>query len=281
MMSRGSYLSVKLRLAAVLFAGLVLAGCAGRGQPESDRVVTQTSLDDRPAEMVSVFFGLDNALPPRSRLLWRGAPGKDGLPVTFSRRVEGPIDADSFSVVTRSGVRLHPDYATLAPADAPSEGHTVLLIGEMGDDPADPPVKVEMTGSLALAGGADARGMTTAVTPLAEGPTLVLAYSRAPVTNESERWPGVRQVVVVVWAGGVRRLPGVDAEAHRLGYVVTTGQGPVSPIGLGDVEDNDNYEHLYLDTQAKLVSVSMLADRVMDPRDDPNPQTRVDVALEK
>ena len=65
----------------------------------------RTSLDDQPPRMVSAFFGLDNDLP-RRRL--RSMPGLDGMPVTFSRRVEGPIETAAFTVVTRSGARHQP-----------------------------------------------------------------------------------------------------------------------------------------------------------------------------
>ena len=50
------------------------------------------------------------------------------------------------------------------------------------------------------------------------------------------------------------------------------------PIALGNLGDGDNYEHLYLDTEANLLRVSMKGGLLMDPRADPNPVTSVEVA---
>ncbi len=47
----------------------------------------------------------------------------------------------------------------------------------------------------------------------------------------------------------------------------------IVPVG-----DGDNYEHLYLDTEANLLRVSMKGGLLMDPRADPNPATSVEVA---
>ena len=235
----------------------------------------RTSLDDQPPQMVGALFGLDNDLP-RRRL--RSMPGLDGMPVTFSRRVEGPIKPAAFTVITRSGARHQPSVATTRPANEAAKRHTVLLIGELGDEPDDPPVKVEVTGHLALAGGADAHGLSVAVTPLANGPSLVLAYVANPGKIEGKHPPGTKQIIVVVWAGGVRPMPGVKHENHRLGYSVETTDGDVLPIDVGNLGDRDNYEHLYLDTDSKPLRVSMKGGLLIDPRDDPNPATSVEVA---
>jgi len=226
----------------------------------------RTSLDGQPPRMVSAFFGLDNALR-----------GRDGMPVTFSRRVEEPIEPAAFTVVTRSGARHQPSVATTRPANEAAKRHTVLLIGELGDEPDDPPVKVEVSGHLALAGGADAHGLSVAVTPLADGPSLVLAYVANPGKIEGKHPPGTKQIIVVVWAGGVRPMPGVKHENHRLGYSVETTDGDVLPIDVGNLGDRDNYEHLYLDTDSKPLRVSMKGGLLIDPRDDPNPTTSIEV----
>jgi hypothetical protein len=200
------------------------------------------------------------------------------MPVTFSRRVEEPIEPAAFTVVTRSGKRLQPSFATTRPANDAAKRHTVLLIGELGDEPDDPPVKVEVTGHLALAGGDDARGLSVEVTPLADGPSLVLAYAVRPGKIEGDYPPETRQVIVVVWAGGVRPMSGVTHENHRLGYSVATADGEVVPIAVGGLGDRDNYEHLYLDTEASVLRVSMKSGLLMDPRGDSNPDTTVEVA---
>jgi hypothetical protein len=152
------------------------------------------------------------------------------------------------------------------------------MIGELGNEPDDPPVKVEVTGNLALSGGADAKGLSVEVTPLEDGPFLALAYATSPEEAGGDPPAGTKQVIVVVWAGGVRRLPGVSAEDHRQGYSVKTVDGDVVPIGIGNLGDGDNYEHLYIDTATRPLVVSMASGLVMDPRDDPNPETSVEVA---
>jgi hypothetical protein len=137
---------------------------------------------------------------------------------------------------------------------------------------------VEMTGHLAVAGDADPLGLSVSVTPLADGPSLVLAFASDPAQIESDCPPQTRQIVVVVWAGGVRPLPGVTPADHRLGYSVATAAGDVVPMALGNLGDGDNYEHLCLDTVAIPLRASMRGGLLMDPRDDPNPATDVEIA---
>ena len=271
-------LAVGVFIAALGLIVLPGLGCALRQESMPTGVAERTTLDDHPPRMVSAFFGLDNALPRRAVFLWRSAPGKDGMPVTFSRRVEGPINPTAFTVVTRSGTRHHPSFATTRPANEVTERHTVLLIGELGDEPDDPPVKVEMTGHLALTGDVDAHGMSVSVTPLAHGPSLVLAYAMHPGKIEAHCPPETKQIIVVVWAGGVRPMPGVTRDDHRSGYTVTATDGDVAPIGLGNLGDGDNYEHLYLDTESRALRVSVQGGLLMDPRGDGNPVTSIEVA---
>jgi hypothetical protein len=258
------------RLVALVATSLV--GCARAAPPPF------TTLDDEPPRLVSAFFGLDHALPGNARWLCLEAPGADGMPVTFSRRVVGDVDPRAFTVRTRSGARLHPRCATTRPARSPSKDHTVLLIGELGHEPTDPPVEVEVTDTLALAGGVDAKGLKAPVIPLADGPTLVLALGLVPGAIPSDcPAPRTRALVVVVWAGGVTPAPGADDEAHRAGYQITTSAGTTKPFALGDLHDRDNYVHLCLDTAARPESVRFAPGILVDPRGDRNPETSVDV----
>ena len=50
----------------------------------------------------------------------------------------------------------------------------------------------------------------------------------------------------------------------------------MQPFGLGDV-GGDNYEHLFLDTKATPLRVSMKSGLLKDPRSDPNPATSVEI----
>lgn len=254
--------------------GLVVALMLAAGCTPPPRTV----LDTEPPRLVSAFFGLDHAMPREARALCLSAPGMDGMPVIFSRRVTGPIDADAFSVRTRSGRLLHPACATTKPADAVSERHTVLLIGELGREPDDPPVAVEVTGHLALTGGVDARGLASRVIPLADGPTLQLAFAAAPGALTSDCPAATRQIVVAIWAGGVRPAAGANQASHLAGYRVDTEAGVALPIALGDLDDRDNYVHLCLATTAPAVRVRFRAGVLVDPRGDLNPETAVSVS---
>ncbi len=265
-----------VRGAALTLVG-ALAGCAATLPPP-------TALDQQPPQLVSAFFGLDDSLPAQSIAICPEAPSKDGLPVTFSRRVLGSgirgarVDAAAFTVVSRSGQQKTPVCASLRPADGPGERHTVLLVGDFGDRLHDPPVKVLVTGHLPLEGGADGLGLAVDVTPLQAGPSIVLAMGYPGGGRDSGCPEGTRQVVEVVWSGGVVPGPGQTPESHREMYSVTTKAGEVKPIALGDVGDNDNYERLCLDTESPARRVSAAEGILQDPRGDLNPSTALTVA---
>lgn len=200
------------------------------------------------------------------------------MPVTFSRRVVGSIDPDAFTAHLRSGALRHPTCATTKPANGLSKDHTVLLIGDLGHEPDDPPVAVEVTGHLALAGGADGHGLTAPVIPLVAGPGLVLALGVRAGAIDSDCPAGTRQIVVAIWAGGVQPAPGKTQRDHLAGYRVTTTAGDVAPLALGDLDDHDNYVHLCLDRDELARRVRFAAGIVVDPRGDLNPETSIEVS---
>ena len=251
------------------FIALTIAGCSPGPTPP------RTDLDDQPARMVSAFFGLDNAIQT-----WR-YKGADGMPVTFSKRVADPdsLEPEMLTVISRSGKRVHPLRVTTRPADETSKRHSILLIGEFGNELDDPPVRVKVTGLLILAGGDSAQGLSVDVTPLNDGPSLVLAYAVSPEDlPDDDIPPETKQVIVAIWNGGVTPMEGVIAENHRLGYSVETENGStVQPIGVGDI-GGDNYEYLYLDTEETALRVNIKSGLLMDPRGDVNPATSVEVA---
>ena len=76
-----------------------------------------------------------------------------------------------------------------------------VLVGELGSDPGDPPVEVEVDGHVDLDGGGDAHGLRAAVTPLADGPSPVLALGLAPGTIRSE-CPATRGGSSSWWGAG-------------------------------------------------------------------------------
>ncbi|HWT79916.1 MAG TPA: hypothetical protein VN648_14105, partial [Candidatus Methylomirabilis sp.] len=199
------------------------------------------------------------------------------------------IDPNAFTVKTRPGALRHPVCATTAPANAKGKNHTVLLIGDLGSEdagawcgtnrcPLDPPIAVEVTGDLPLEDGANGKGLSGPVIPLVAGPTLVLALGLKGGTIPSDCPPQTRQVVVAIWAGGVRPKPGADQTTHLKGYRVATSRGEVRPFALGDLNDRDNYVHLCLATDVPAERVSFAPDILVDPRGDVNPETSVAVS---
>ncbi len=71
----------------------------------------------RKAKMLSAFFGLDNGLTPNSRLIWRKAPGKDGMPIVFSHEIDPQfLDASDFQIKTQKGEILGVEFVSYKPA---------------------------------------------------------------------------------------------------------------------------------------------------------------------
>jgi hypothetical protein len=119
------------------------------------------------------------------------------------------------------------------------------------------------------------------VIPLADGPTLALAMAYKPGAIPSDCPTRSRQIVVVVWTGGVKLAPSAQSDQHRIGYQVTTSMGTVTPFVLGDLDDRDNYVHLCLDSDAAAQKVSFPAGIVVDPRGDLNPATSIEISPQK
>lgn len=264
---------------------LALVGCTATAPPADGRL-GEPSQDAPSAVILDAFFGLDDALPLAANAPCLGGEGMDGMPVTFSRRVqpERP-EAASFLVITRGGQRLTPRCATLRPAIDPTERHTVLLVGELGDEPDDPPVRVEIVGSVPLLGGGDAMGLSTdTVTPLTDGPSLRIAYVYAPeaLPESTCPRPSTTQVIQLTWAGGVRAPTGEElGEPARKQMSVTLEDGAVvTPIALADLGDNDNYTHLCLEETSPARSVTVKAGVAVDPRGDTNPETTIPVTTD-
>ncbi|MGF1605826.1 MAG: hypothetical protein ACFB22_05760 [Rhodothalassiaceae bacterium] len=248
------------------------------------------------AELLSAFFGLDNALPRRSWLICRRAPGKDGMPVIFSTEIDHrTMQAGDFQVTTASGATGRVHCATLLPATDAGELRTVLLVGEFGDAAADPPVRVNIVGHLhSLDGALDFHGAEAEVVPLARGPSLVMAEILDPTApdlglgqrrTDGDDCPseGIKQAVRVVWAGGVTLENGDelgDAERDLYRVMVRAADGTervITPVALADLGDGDNNHLLCLDTADTPVSVSFPGGVLTDPSDDLNPATSVAV----
>jgi hypothetical protein len=251
---------------------LLLCAAACVSLPTTPQTPPPTALDVLPPTIVSAFFGLDDAMPSQVEVFCPGGSHTDGMPVTFSRRVVGAVSPSAFVVHTRSGALLHPRCATLRPADAASKRHTVLLIGDLGDGEHDPPVRVDVVDDVQLDGNASARGLTSSVIPLADGPSIVLAL-RYPAHAIAADPSATTDVVMVVWAGGVKPRSGSTQADHLAAYHL---DGP-APFAIGDVDDRDNDVHLCFKDHVVATHVSCDAGIVVDPRGDLNPATGVEI----
>ncbi len=240
--------------------------------------------------ILSAFFGLDSSLPLRAMRLCLGAAGKDGMPVIFSHEVDdSTLDADDFRVTTRTGEIGRIVCVTLKPADELGEKRTALLIGDYGSAD-DQPVMVEIVGDLmSLDGGMNFKGAQTDVIPLEAGPTMILAE-----TLPQDNWSlggrgncprdGIKSVVRATWTGGITKPGGaeIDDQERQL-YRVTVKQADgtvatVTPIAIGDLNDNDNNHELCLDVDGEPLRVFFPAGALTDPNEDLNPDTEITVS---
>ena len=245
---------------------------------------------DSSPTLLSAFFGLDNALPFAVNLLCFGGSGDDGMPVVFSHRISSDsVRPEQFQITTRSGQLKTPECATLRPAGDPGERRTVLLIGEFGNADTDPPEVVTIVEDLLsdTAAPVNFKGQSVDVTPLSEGPSMVLAESLSQddwtVDRRGTQCPseGVRQIIRVTWNGGVQLANGDepgDTETHLYSVSMEQEQGTsyiTYPIAIAELGDNDNHHFLCLDTDDKASAVSFPSGHFIDPNRDLNPDTRV------
>ena len=254
-------------------------------------VMADTSpIKSSPPTLLSAFFGLDNAIPFAINILCFGAAGDDGMPVVLSHRISSDsLRPEQFQITTRSGQLKTPECATLRPAGDPGERRTVLLIGEFGNADTDPPEVVTIVEDLLsdMAAPLNFKGQSVEVTPLSEGPSMVLAESvdreEWAVDRRGTQCPseGVRQIIRVTWNGGVRLAnrdePG-DAEKGLYSIKMEPEQGEsyiTHPIAIAELGDNDNHHFLCLDTDDKASAVSFPSGHFIDPNRDLNPDTSV------
>jgi hypothetical protein len=288
------------RLLAVLFIMTLGASPSMADITSSERADTTSKPahalagDDRPAELLSAFFGLDNDLPLLARMICKEAPGRDGMPVIFSTEIDQTtMQAGDFQVMTASGNPGTVHCVTLLPATGAGELRTVLMIGEFGDAETNPPVSVEIVGHLhSIDGRLDFRDAHIDVTPLAAGPTIVMAevadlaeqrLSLGPRRTRGTECPDhiTQQALRVVWAGGVVLQNGEEVgETERDLYRVTLRaedgtERSVSPVAIADLGDGDNNHLLCLDTADTAVSISFPAGILADPNGDLNPASSI------
>ena len=240
--------------------------------------------------LVSAFFGLDNGLP--SLLCGQLGSQLDGMPVNF----KFPLDASSlsetdFEVVDSLGDIHIPICVFLAPANENGENRTVLLIGEFGTAINNPPVEIRIVGDLFTAdtlSGESAcseiinlNGVTTTnVIPLDDGPSLFFAQKIDGNLNECNSGT---QTIQVAWDGGITPYISSDTESDLFQYYVGYSDNngvliPHVPISIADINDNDNFHQLCFSTSDEIVKISMIANTVEDPNQDPNLYSEIDVS---
>lgn len=287
-------------LLAAMVVTLPLVGCApaapalsaDTSQSDTTAAVGAARQDPAAAFLLSAFFGLDNGLPvPANLRICRGAGGADGMPVIFATEVDpATMQAGDFRVVSAAGVVGAVACVTLAPAADPGELRTALLVGEFGSADGDPPVVVEIVGNLLSKDGSlNYRGAAIAVTPLDEGPALIVAEtvpeSQWKVGAAAGPWGSgsgcpatTTQAVRATWAGGVTLPGGGEAgEAERARYTVLVDGAPVVPFALADLGDGDNNHLLCLDVAGEPGEVAFPAGHLVDPNGDLNPATALAV----
>ncbi|MDX2198732.1 MAG: hypothetical protein SF069_07140 [Phycisphaerae bacterium] len=241
-------------------------------------------------KMLSAFFGLDdvpgNIQGSFADLCAEDLPIglTDGMPIVTSVLIDSrSLDATDFRVSTAGGKVFTPDCATLEPAGDNCEGRTILLVGEFGDYPADPPVRVEIVGELLTLDGRDLARTAPPieVTPLLEGPTLVVAEQVDP--TDASAPAGTTLAIRATWAGGINATDGnevTEAEWGQYALTVRDGNGQeqtVAPFAIGDLNDGDNNHLLFFDVEGEPLSLALPGGLVIDPNGDVNPDTSTQI----
>ena len=242
---------------------------------------SEDSAQPQNSSILSAYHGLDQLPLAASLLCGSNVAGDDGMPVVFSTQLQvDSVAPESFLVIRFDGESVVPNCATLHPADEPLEQRTVLLTGDFGTF-AETPLRVEVTGPLLTFDGESLLGLSTEdITPLEDGPRVVLAERFGPDTNglAGECPEGTTQVVQLTWQGGVTG-PGNAAlgEDQRLGTLVLLEDGTtVNPLSLVD-DDPDNHVLACLSVDSPAQWVVVHEGLFHDPGDIANPATHAEV----
>ena len=246
----------------------------------------------RDAKILTAFFGLDNGLTQRARAIYRNAPGQDGMPLVFSHELDpNTLNGADFAVTSKNGNVFEVEAASFLPANEEFELRTVLLIGEYGNHPDNPPISVEIVGDLMARAGPNFKGQTIKVIPLEDGPVL----SYAEYFRINEKYPYVesgggcdcpkektKMVVKAVWSGGVRALNGEElGDNEKDDFIVTMISGSdtlmVTPFQLADLGDNENNIDLCLNQEGIPILLRVNENVAIDPNDDKNLLTEIEI----
>ena len=242
---------------------------------------SEDSAQSHNSSILSAYHGLDQLPLAASLLCGSNVAGDDGMPVVFSKQLQvDSVAPESFLVIRSDGESVVPKCATLHPADEPLEQRTVLLTGDFGTF-GETPLRVEVTGPLLTFDGESLLGVSTEdITPLEDGPRVVLAERFAPDTNglAGECPDSTAQVVQLTWEGGVTGPANAAlGEDQRLGTLVLREDGAtVNPLALVD-DDPDNHVLACLSEDSPAQWVVVHAGLFHDPGDIANPATHAEV----
>ncbi|MEO1213158.1 MAG: hypothetical protein AAFY45_06535 [Bacteroidota bacterium] len=283
----------------LILMALIFTACGNQNKLSGRNAITIYLSDTVPeidktreTKILTAFFGLDNGLTQRARLIYKNAPGQDGMPLVFSHELDPEsLEGADFAVTTQNGTIHIVEAASFLPANEEFELRTVLLIGEYGNHPDNPPVSVKVVGDLMARTGQNFRGDSIEVIPLPEGP--VLSYAEYFTIDKDypyiEKGDGcdcpkeeTKMVVKAVWSGGVRALNGEElGENEKDDFIVTLVNGTdtvqLTPFKLADLGDNENNIDLCLKESGIPILVAANGNIAIDPNNDPNPKTSVKV----
>lgn len=282
----------------VLNICLVMSACSGiesLSNSEQQDSTDPAAYEDATAatgSLLSAFYGLDDAVPFLGSFRICGEFGHtDGMPVIFSKEVDiATVQAGDFEVTLADGEKVTAPCATPAPAEDQGEFRTILLVGDFGSINNQPNM-VTITGNIiSMDHKSNFKNETVEATPLEDGPFLVLAEvvdsTNWQIGKEPTALPfgggdacpaGTKQIVRVVWSGGVTK-PGGDEiddrerDAYRV-YLADDTQ--ISPFAIGDLRDGDNNHELCLDTETQVLRIEFPEGLMTDPREDLNPATSI------
>ena len=254
--------------------------------------------------IATAFYGIDDYLPVS--VYCPGAGAVDGLVIVFTHKIDPlSLDATDFLVTSADSTGHLPICAMLTPAGESNERRTVLLVGQFGSSPANEPVRVEIIGDLyslpssptELASCSPAQNylgvFIDSVITLTSGPAISFCSvldsaesqlglpgsTGAPGNSIGAGCPlGTQQVIQVVWSGGITPyINGMTESALKDFYTVWFDSIGVlvgrSPVGIADLNDNDNYHDLCLNTIYDVKKISFEAGYIQDPNGDPNAYT--------
>ena len=276
----------------ILICGIT-QGCNNRNPREIYLSDTIPEIDNsREVKILTAFFGLDNGLTQRARVIYKKAAGKDGMPLVFSHELAPTtLDGSDFMVTTSSGKKHIVEAASFLPANEEHELRTVLLIGEYGNYPEDPPMSVEVVGDLMTRSGTNIKGMTANIIPLPDGPIL----SYAEYFYLDDNYPYIESgngcdcpkdkttlVVKAVWSGGVRAVSGDElGDKEKEKFIVTMVNDldtiQVTPFQLADLGDNENNIDLCIKEKGIPIYLKVDGNIAIDLNDDPNPPTEIEI----